>query len=293
MLECESDHTLLQCTCAVLVMAQPKLTALFQPITADDAAQQRNHIAQKWKEEHPAAAAAAAAVAPKRGPGRPPKKRDLAAADDTAEQSRAQKPRTGNYTNWFASPYLNDILQALKQHDYSAKRAVSALQRSAPDDRYKRLSDSTVRAWLDPATKRLLPRFQSQLDCGIAAQRGTCPPMMSPAVEAEIKLTLLKLRDAGMPVNSHVVRWTLQSIFKEREPALLQSLQLSQQWISYWVRTKLKWRWRARTTAASKLPDDWEQQGILMAKRIAAQMEIYDVSLPFHTASQLDSIVFF
>jgi len=264
-------------------MQQDKLTSLFHRITADDAAQQRHRIAQKWEEEHPPAAAAAASAAastPRRGPGRPPMKRQLTAVDDTiasADQPRQQKPRTGSYTNWFASPHLLDVLQALRRHNFNAKRAIAALQSSAPDDRYARLSDSTVRAWFVQGTKQLLPRFQSQLDCGIAAQRGVRPPTMPAAVEAEVKRTLLKLRDAGMPVNSHVIRWSLQAVFKKHDPSLLDSLQLSQQWISYWVRSKLKWRWRARTTAASKLPHDWEAQGVLMAQRIAAHMEMYDV----------------
>jgi hypothetical protein len=262
---------------------QRKLTSLFQRITADDAAQQRRKIALKWEEEHPlvAAAAAAAAAQPlKRGPGRPPKKRELAVVDDTdgAAQPHSKKPRTGAHTNWFSSPRLLDILQALRQHGFSAKRTVAALQRSAPDGRYNRLSDSTIRAWFVPGTSQLLPRFQSQLEEGTAHKRSSGrPPAMTTAIEEEIKGTLLKLRDAGMPVNSHVIRWSLQAVFKQRDPSLLESLQMSQQWISYWVRTKLKWRWRARTTTASKLPIDWEEQGVLMAKRIAAQMEMHEV----------------
>ena len=262
---------------------QPKLTTLFSRITADDAAQQRRKIAVKWEEEHPPAAAAAGAAAalPKRGPGRPPKKREIAAVDDTdaAVQPRAQKLRTSRvYTNWFSSPHLLDILQSLRNHSFSAKRTVAALQRSAPDGRYNCLSDSTIRAWFVPGTSQLLPRFQSQLENGAADKRNGGPPSaMTTAIEEEVKSTLLKLRDAGMSVNSHVIRWALQAVFRRRDPLLLTSLQLSQQWISYWVRTKLKWRWRARTTAASKLPVDWEEQGVLMAKRIAAQMEMHDV----------------
>ena len=195
---------------------QPKLTTLFSRITADDAAE-RCKIAVKWEEEHPPAAAAGAAAAlPKRGPGRPPKKREIAAVDDTdaAVQPRAQKPRTGVYTNWFSSPHLLDILQSLRNHSSSAKRTVAALQRSAPDGRHNRLSDSTIRAWFVPGTPQLLPRFQSQLENGAADKRNGGPPSaMTTAMEEEVKSTLLKLRDAGMSVNSHVIRWALQAVF--------------------------------------------------------------------------------
>jgi hypothetical protein len=39
----------------------------------------------------------------------------------------------------------------------------------------------------------------------------------------------------------------------------------------------MSYSWRLRTTAASKLPLDWHQQGILMAKRIGFFMQIYKV----------------
>ena len=106
---------------------------------------------------------------------------------------------------------------------------------------------------------------------------------MSVAVEEECKSVLLRLRDSGLPVNSHVIRWTLRAVFSKQSPQLLQNLRLSQQWISNWVRAKLQWRWRARTTAASKLPIDWEQQGVQMAKRVAYRMGMNNVSTNIFT----------
>ena len=254
-------------------MQQPKLTSLFKRIAADEVIIQRQGIAETFQREHPpAAAAAVAAPISKPGPGRPCKKRELAL--EQADEQPANKPRTGHYTNWFGSPYITDIMQALRKHNYSIKPALAALKRGAPDDRYARLSDSTMRGWFDKEDRRkLLPHFQQQFDDRTATTRSSGrPSRMSAAVEDAAKSTLLKLRDAGMPVNSHVIRWTLQSIFRTHDPSLLDSLALSQQWISAWARTKLQWRWRARTTAAGKLPHDWEEQGVLMAKRIAAKM---------------------
>jgi hypothetical protein len=40
----------------------------------------------------------------------------------------------------------------------------------------------------------------------------------------------------------------------------------------------MAWTWRVRTTTASKLPLDWREQGIVMAKRIAFNMQAYKVS---------------
>jgi len=85
------------------------------------------------------------------------------------------------------------------------------------------------------------------------------------------------MRAAGAPINCRVIRWVMLAVLQEANPALLLRYQLSQPFISRWAQQQLDWRWRARTTAASKLPADWEAQGVLMAKRIAAAMEMHDV----------------
>ena len=261
-------------------MQQPKLS--FQRLSADDAQKQRECIAVKFEQERVAAAAAAPPAAQpvvKRGPGRPRKKRELAYDAAAAVPPPAQKLRTGEYTNWFSSPYINDVLQALRQHDYNSKRAVEALKRNAPDQRYGRLSDSTVRGWFQKGTHLLLPHFQQQFDAHKAAARSKGrPPAMSADVEEECKRVLLRLRASGLPINSHVIRWTLRAVFEDRYPALLNDLKLSQQWLSHWARSKMQWRWRRRTTAASKLPLDWEQRGVEMAKRVAYRMGMNNVS---------------
>ena len=87
------------------------------------------------------------------------------------------------------------------------------------------------------------------------------------------------MRDAGTAINSHTIRWVMKAVIEERCPALIDLgyLTLSKTFISRWAREQLNWRWRAKTTAASKLPGDWEEQGIKMAMRIGANMEIYKV----------------
>ena len=135
-----------------------------------------------------------------------------------------------------------------------------------------------MRAWFQKGTHTLLPTFQLQLDAGKSLERSGRPALMTVNVEDECKKLLLRLRDSGLPVNSHVIRWTLRAVFKEHAPSLLQELHLSQQWTSFWVRSKLQWRGRQRTTAASKVPNDREQLGALMAKRVAYWMGMQNVS---------------
>ena len=108
---------------------------------------------------------------------------------------------------------------------------------------------------------------------------GASSPMDAAAGASDaISDHLLQLRQAGMPLNSHVVRWVMQAVLADH-PEVLQQLLLSQQFISKWVRNnpRLHFRWRARTTAASKLPDDWAEQGIRMAQRMGATMQLHKV----------------
>ena len=49
--------------------------------------------------------------------------------------------------------------------------------------------------------------------------------------------------------------------------------------------------WRKATTAASKLPNDWEEQGLQMAMRIAAAMALHKVSVVDERGKRDDKIV--
>jgi hypothetical protein len=266
---------------------QSTLTQLFQRITAHDAQLQRARVA-----EQTALQVATAPPKPqpvKRPVGRP--KRTLtanevlaAAATSTqclsaTEQAEPQKRQRGSYTHWFASDHIHHILQTHKATGHSARRTLSVLQRVAPD-RYAALSHTTISSWFDKNHK-LLPQYQRQLDDGVALGTGGTGrhPILAraPEAEAEIKTTLLQLRTAGAPVNCHVIRWVMHAILQERCPAVLDELQLSHAFISAWARKQLNWRWRARTTAASKLPADWETQGVNMAMRVAAKIQMHKV----------------
>lgn len=260
----------------------------FTTITADEAQQQRTRIA----------AEVAKAVAerpplppppPPRPVGRPKRERTadeaLPAAAAAAAVAEEQRNKRRKYTNWFASPWIHDILREYTRASFSARVAVATLQRVAPDDRFARLHHSTVRGWFGDDGK-LLPRFQKLLDAcgedgsGSSSARGRGRPAALaayPDVESEIKTTLQKLRQHGAPVSRRVIRWVVRGVLELRAPQLLDSFHISAGWISKWARTEMKWSWRKSTTAASKLPLDWEERGVQMAMRLAAQIEMYDV----------------
>ncbi len=247
----------------------------FRAITADEATQQQARFSAEL-----ARAAAEAPLKPpqpvKRPVGRPKRPAPLIPTAET----QAEAVKRGKYTNWFSSAYIRDILHAYRVEGFSAKRAVAALQRLAPDDRYSRLHHSTVRAWFGADRELLLPHFQAQLDASCAAARGRGFPAafaQHPEVEEEIKSALRALRHSGIAVNASIIRWVVLGVLQLRAPAILEHFKVSSAWISRWARQEMKWRWRKSTTAASKLPLDWEERGVQMAKRIAAQMEMYSV----------------
>lgn len=259
------------------------MKAFYQRI---DKAAYREHVQQVAEQlkEHPPPRAGT--PPPKQPVGRPKLKRPAeeelvaaAAADTLIEQ--LPQPKRGKYTRWFDSPYINDILVAHARNSGSARRTVLYLQANAPDSRFERLSHSTVASWFD-SNGKLKEQHQQELDAGRAASRGGghSPALQAaPGAEDAICDILLKLRTAGTPLNSHIIRWVMLAVLQDKHPAVLNSLKLSQQYISSWVRNnpRLQFRWRARTTAASKLPDNWEEQGIHMGQRMGAAMQLHKV----------------
>lgn len=245
--------------------------------------EQQQQIAEQLKENPPPRAVL---PPPTRAVGRPKIKRtadavlaSAAAADALVAQAESKR---GRYTRWFNEPLLvNDILKAHAETGGSARATVALLQKQASDDRFERLSHSTVASWFDKSGN-LLARHQAALDYGRAhaTSTGRSPAMLAePAAEDAICDILLQLRASGTPLNSHTIRWVMQAVLQDKCPELLQQLKLSQSFISTWVRghPRLQYRWRARTTAASKLPDNWEEQGICMAQRMAATMQLHKV----------------
>jgi hypothetical protein len=197
----------------------------------------------------------------------------------------AKKPRLdrGEYTRWFDSPYINDIMAAWRRCGFRARATVQHLRAQAPDDRFARLSHSTVASWFERDGK-LKPAYQTQLDDGraIATGRGPCPVLLQiEGVEDAIVEHLLQLRANGAPVCIAMVRWVMAAILLEKHPDALKQLTLSSAYISCFVRRhpKLQFTWRMKTTAASKLPLDWEEQGVQMAMRVAAVMQLHGIHI--------------
>lgn len=271
----------------------------FSRITAEAAQLQVQRIAAEAERAASEAAAAAEARRTEEeraallrpGPGRPKLERSandvLAAAAAAAAIADEEEPvpKRGKYCNWFTTPLIHDILAAYQLNLHSARKTVEWLRRTFPrlpteaTGRFDDLSESTVRSWHGDDGK-LLPKFRDALDSTGGAQRGPGRPRLfagHPAIEDEVRRVLVTMRGKGASVNVMVLRLVMRAVILKHEPALLASMKLSSSFCAQWAREQLAWSWRQRTTAASKLPNDWRQLGIDMAKRVAYFMQLYGV----------------
>ncbi len=89
--------------------------------------------------------------------------------------------------------------------------------------------------------------------------------------------TLKGMRDVGQPMDANVAQTVILGIVQALAPELLlkhtrrggKLFQVSKRFSRKFLNRYLGWTWRRTTTAASKLPEDWEQQGDEMAFRVA------------------------
>jgi hypothetical protein len=178
------------------------LTRFFPTLSADEAQAQRDRL-------HKQSAATVPHRVPHAAPGRPRVQLDaskfLAAAVEsgsvTESESLPTPAKRAKYVNWFASPFIHDILAAYIQCDHSAKKTVHYLQRTYPrlptelEPRFSQLHESTLRSWYKE--KELLPRFQEILDeQKLIPKRGqprSSPLSIYPKIEAEGKRVLTSL----------------------------------------------------------------------------------------------------
>ena len=281
------------------------MKSFFKPITAEQAQQQVQRFAQQSQlSSQEDASAKARAELLRRGPGRPKRERTVndalsaaAAASSSSAASQQQEldnsideeeqaSKKAKRVHWFDSPLIHDILHAYKLSGFSARKCVLDLQKKHPalptetEGRFDKLSESTVRSWYDDDHK-LKPQFQLLLDGGEYGAGGHESVLSAhPIAENKIKAMLQQMRNdekAGINVTIQTIRWVMSAVIKVECPQLIQQLKFSKAYISRWCKHHMNWCWRRGTTEASKLPVDWQQQGIDMAKRIAVNMHTHEV----------------
>jgi predicted nucleic acid-binding protein len=254
----------------------------FKPLTTHEQQEQVKVTAVQ------AAAAVATAAAAKHQrdlllpkPGRPRSLVNLVAPSSIPDPEPASK-RPKQYKDWFTSDAIHHILESYRRNNYSSFRTVAQLQHEFPQ-LYESLSRSTIDSWHADDGKTLKQEKQEQLLALQKTRRGKgemkafAISKEAEAAEVEIKKQLEVLREQGAVINLHITGIVMRVVLEKHCATLLASLKLSKSFIGRWLREEMNFSWRSRTTAAQKLPNDWRERGLLMAKRIAVNVKQYSV----------------
>ncbi|CAN5974497.1 unnamed protein product [Sphagnum jensenii] len=134
-------------------------------------------------------------------------------------------------------------------------------------------------------TIREMREFQgnsAEFKGGMSLNRGAERVLKGHEELEESLINLVKgMRGGGQPLNAPVLRAVLEGVVEVKAPQLLRSnggpWGLSENWVKEWIRSKLGWSFWVATTAAQKLPKDWEHQLDMMAYRAVFEMLTHGV----------------
>ena len=192
------------------------------------------------------------------------------------------KPK-GNYTNWFTPSIWPPIFKAMQQ----AKNITNALmylrvtyrQPESLYSPYDYLARSTMYKSFHP-NDDLKENYKRcvELDTYFDKASQYCPILSDySALGDEICNVLRKQRAGGQPLSAAIIQSLIKTLIKKREPQLLEDekFKISTMWIRTFVKYELNWSYRVATTAAEKLPDDFELQGLMMTQKCAYLIKVH------------------
>ena len=195
----------------------------------------------------------------------------------------------GNYTNWFEPSLWDPIYAAVRKHRNinNACKYLKMMYKKPGESygTYEKLSRSSMYEWFT-TTGELKDAYKKYVDEGSSYFQGGnrhCPILSNhPELKEAIIEMLHAHRKAGQPLYARSIRNLIIPFIQKRAPNLLvqensTSFKVSLSWVRTFVRNELNWSFRKATTAASKLPKDWEQQGLRMTQRIAYLVKCYNV----------------
>jgi hypothetical protein len=200
------------------------------------------------------------------------------------------KKQRGSYTNWFVQDLWPHIEAVVRQHPKSLYDALFSLQHIRKPGRigspFDKLTMNTMKGWFERDVQsghfKLLKKYEE----GVAAQKARVQKGKSESREIfkdhpqafdTILSTLKGMWDVGQPMDANVAQTVILGIVQALVPELLlkrtgkggKLFQVSKRFSRKFLNRYLGWTWKKATTAASKLPEDWEQQGDEMAFRVA------------------------
>ncbi len=211
------------------------------------------------------------------------------------------------YVNWFTKDLWPAIEKTLKGTNFHTGETVKLLRMRHPNPNpgqqynggvYEKLSRQTVDCWLTTTalgrkmlkedvikTVREMREFQgdsAEFKGRMSLNRGAERVLKGHEELEESLINLVKgMRGGRQPLNAPVLRAVLEGVVEVKAPQLLRSnggpWGLSENWVKEWICSKLGWSFRVATTAAQKLPKDWEHQLDMMAYRAAFEMLTHGV----------------
>lgn len=221
----------------------------------------------------------------KRGPGRPRKDegsekkvkmlelKDITDSPMVGKEEEVDK-RKRNY--WFHTPFIHDILYAysVEGSGYKAKKWLEHHRPKLPTEkewRFEHLAPSTIDGWYKEG--KLLPLYEEMLNDVFKYSNGR-PSVLSNHSEIKHKIDKsLELFSEKIRMGINQVKIIMEAVLLKEKPELLNELKLTAGWISKYCRRELGWKWRRGTTGAgNELPENWHEEGIKVAKRLAVMI---------------------
>ena len=217
-----------------------------------------------------------------------PKKTEMVLLKPKLEKMKRLGKVRGSYTNWFTPVLWPPIFNAMKQHRCIAG-ALSFLRASyrKPGELssvYDKLSKNSMRDWFY-SNGELKDTYKRCVEFGtyFAKSAQHCPVLEShPALKEEICTVLKKMMMVGQPLYAICIQPLIKAIILDKAPQILEgthstAFRVSYEWTKIFVKSELNWSYRASTTAAGKLPKDFQEQGKAMAQRCAYLVKVHNI----------------
>lgn len=176
----------------------------------------------------------------------------------------------GHYTNWFEPSFWDPIYAAVRKHRNinNAWKYLKMMYKKPGEsyDTYEKLARSSMYEWftstgeLKDAYKKYVHKRSSHFHGG----NQHCPILSN---HQELKEAIIEMlhahRKAGQPLYARSIRNLIIPFIQKKALDLLvqessTSFKVSLSWVRAFARNELNWSFRKTTTAASKLPKDWE-----------------------------------
>ena len=222
---------------------------------------------------------------PKQSVGRPKKDGTAPFLNPKVERMKpfVSKPR-GNYQNWFIFSLWPPIFKAMQQTMNITTalmylRAVYRQPRSSHNS-YEHLAKGTMYEcfYSNDDLKENYKRCV-ELDTYFDNASQHCLIFSDyHALRDEICNVLRKQR-AGGQLSTFIIQPLIKKFIQKHEPQLLEDekFQDSTKWARIFIKSKLNWSYRAATTAAGKLSNDFELQGLTMTQMCTYLIKVHNI----------------